>query len=193
MSQLYGAGPVNEPGEDDLGALSSWYVWSAIGLYPETPGVANLALAGPLFPKVTLRVGDGHVVTVVGTNAPDTYILRRQPRPRHRRSYQLGQAMAPGSRPAGRSHASRPPGNPTRSGLGLGPIGGPAVLPLGAPGRAVQPEESVDNCCTVAAGAGAVSVLFDATGAVGVAVTLVHPRSWFQLATAAAAALPVSG
>jgi predicted alpha-1,2-mannosidase len=76
MDQLYAAAPVNEPGEDDLGALSSWYVWSAVGLYPQTPGVADLALTSPLFPKVTVTEGNGHTFAVVGTHAPDTYIRR---------------------------------------------------------------------------------------------------------------------
>jgi predicted alpha-1,2-mannosidase len=76
MDQLYAAAPVNEPGEDDLGALSSWYVWSALGLYPQTPGVADLALTSPLFPKVTVTEGSGHTFAVVGTHAPDTYIQR---------------------------------------------------------------------------------------------------------------------
>ena len=39
--------PNGEPGNDDLGAMSSWYVWAAIGLYPETPGAADLVLASP--------------------------------------------------------------------------------------------------------------------------------------------------
>jgi predicted alpha-1,2-mannosidase len=34
MTQLYSLAPASEPGEDDLGALSSWYVWAALGLYP---------------------------------------------------------------------------------------------------------------------------------------------------------------
>ena len=46
----YADAPVDEPGNDDLGALSSWYVWAALGLFPVTPGSANLALASPLFP-----------------------------------------------------------------------------------------------------------------------------------------------
>ena len=41
MTQLYPLTPAGEPGEDDLGALSSWYVWAALGLYPETPGAAR--------------------------------------------------------------------------------------------------------------------------------------------------------
>ena len=74
MTRLYPLAPVAEPGEDDLGALSSWYVWAALGLYPETPGVADLVMASPLFPRVTVTEGNGHTLTVVGTNAPDDYI-----------------------------------------------------------------------------------------------------------------------
>jgi predicted alpha-1,2-mannosidase len=36
---LYSDASDGLPGNDDLGALSSWYVWAAIGLYPEIPGV----------------------------------------------------------------------------------------------------------------------------------------------------------
>ena len=76
MDQLYSDTPVNEPGEDDLGALSSWYVWSALGLYPETPGVADLAITSPLFPKAVVTEGDGHRLTIDGAHAPDTFIQR---------------------------------------------------------------------------------------------------------------------
>ena len=74
MTQLYPLAPVDEPGEDDLGALSSWYVWAALGLYPETPGAADLAMTAPLFPRVVVREGSGHTLTVVGTHAPDGYV-----------------------------------------------------------------------------------------------------------------------
>ncbi len=55
----YADAPVDEPGNDDLGALSSWYVWAALGFFPVTPGTANLALASPLFPSVTVSLPDG--------------------------------------------------------------------------------------------------------------------------------------
>lgn len=59
----YADAPVDEPGNDDLGALSSWYVWAALGLFPLTPGAADLALASPLFPAVTITLPDGkHLV-----------------------------------------------------------------------------------------------------------------------------------
>lgn len=74
MTQLYSLTPAGEPGNDDLGALSSWCVWSALGLYPETPGAANLVMASPLFPEVRIVEGNGHVLTVTAAHAPDQYI-----------------------------------------------------------------------------------------------------------------------
>ena len=55
----YADAPVDEPGNDDLGAISSWYVWAALGLFPVTPGSADLALASPLFPSATVTLPDG--------------------------------------------------------------------------------------------------------------------------------------
>jgi predicted alpha-1,2-mannosidase len=54
-------------GNDDLGAMSSWYVWAALGMYPMTPGTSDLALASPLFPLSTIRLANGNTLTI---NAP---------------------------------------------------------------------------------------------------------------------------
>ncbi len=56
----YADAPVDEPGNDDLGAISSWYVWAALGVFPVTPGTADLALASPLFPNESILLPDGH-------------------------------------------------------------------------------------------------------------------------------------
>jgi len=61
---LYGPTPDGEPGNDDLGAMSSWYVWAAMGLYPETPGRGELVLGSPLFPRITMTLGDGHSIVI---------------------------------------------------------------------------------------------------------------------------------
>lgn len=71
--------PGGEPGQDDLGELSSWYVLSALGFYPEVPGTGVLALAGPLFRRERLRIG--YATTVVDArgaspNAPYIRSLR---------------------------------------------------------------------------------------------------------------------
>jgi predicted alpha-1,2-mannosidase len=72
VTTLYADAPVNEPGNDDLGAISSWYVWAAIGLYPVTPGTANLALSSPLFPHVVLTLPNGHRITMQAPAASTT-------------------------------------------------------------------------------------------------------------------------
>ena len=43
-------------GNDDLGAMSAWYVWSALGMYPQTPGTADLALGSPMFSQAVLTL-----------------------------------------------------------------------------------------------------------------------------------------
>jgi predicted alpha-1,2-mannosidase len=58
---LYNASPGGYPGNDDLGEMSSWYVFGAIGFYPEIPGTDVLALGSPLFPNVTMHLPGGDV------------------------------------------------------------------------------------------------------------------------------------
>ncbi|MGB7587588.1 MAG: GH92 family glycosyl hydrolase [Solirubrobacterales bacterium] len=53
---LYDASPDGYPGNDDLGTLSAWYVFGALGLYPEVPGVGLLAIGSPLFARATIAM-----------------------------------------------------------------------------------------------------------------------------------------
>jgi predicted alpha-1,2-mannosidase len=66
---LYSAHPDDEPGNDDLGAISSWYVWAALGLFPVTPGTADLALSSPLFPRTVLTLPDNRTLTLAAPAA----------------------------------------------------------------------------------------------------------------------------
>jgi len=76
LTALYSATPNGEPGNDDLGALSSWYVWAALGLYPETPGRADLVLASPIFTReaITLASGRTIVVSARASSSVDRYV-----------------------------------------------------------------------------------------------------------------------
>lgn len=47
--------PSGLAGNDDLGTMSAWFVWSALGLYPMTPGTATLALGSPLFTEAVIN------------------------------------------------------------------------------------------------------------------------------------------
>lgn len=46
MAESFTTGAGGLPGNDDLGATSAWYVWSALGFYPVTPGADTLAVHG---------------------------------------------------------------------------------------------------------------------------------------------------
>ncbi|MEZ5462092.1 MAG: GH92 family glycosyl hydrolase [Dokdonella sp.] len=75
LDTLWKAAPDGIPGNDDLGAMSSWYVWSALGLYPLWPGRAELVISTPLFPHATVRRAAGDIVVdAPGAGAGSTYI-----------------------------------------------------------------------------------------------------------------------
>ncbi|MEV0838850.1 lectin [Actinocatenispora sera] len=66
---LYFDAPVGQFGNDDLGAMSSWYVFSELGMYPETPGTDVLALGSPVFPKAVVSLPSGRKLTISAPNA----------------------------------------------------------------------------------------------------------------------------
>ncbi|HZD06263.1 MAG TPA: glycoside hydrolase domain-containing protein, partial [Longimicrobiales bacterium] len=69
--RLWSPTPYGIPGNDDLGAMSAWYVWAAMGMYPGIPGRAELLLASPLFPAVEVRRPDGTTITMRAAGADD--------------------------------------------------------------------------------------------------------------------------
>ncbi|MFF9601931.1 GH92 family glycosyl hydrolase [Streptomyces sp. NPDC014684] len=69
MRQLWSTGPGGIPGNDDLGAMSSWYVFSALGMYPQVPSRAELVLASPLFERVEIDRPHGNDISVRAAGA----------------------------------------------------------------------------------------------------------------------------
>jgi len=67
LDTIWKNAPDGIPGNDDLGEMSSWLVWAALGMYPEIPGRAELVLGSPLFPKAVIHRKGGDVVI----EAPD--------------------------------------------------------------------------------------------------------------------------
>ncbi|HLP18796.1 MAG TPA: GH92 family glycosyl hydrolase [Chitinophagales bacterium] len=51
---LYRNNPDGMDGDDDCGQMSAWYVFSALGFYPVTPGTDVYAIGTPEFPKSTI-------------------------------------------------------------------------------------------------------------------------------------------
>jgi predicted alpha-1,2-mannosidase len=66
VNRLWKTTPDGIPGNDDLGEMSSWYVWSALGLYPLLPGRAELMIGSPLFAHARIL----HGKATIGIDAP---------------------------------------------------------------------------------------------------------------------------
>jgi putative alpha-1,2-mannosidase len=48
--------PGGLPGNDDTGTLSTWIVYSMMGIYPVLPGDMNYAIASPVFDEVKIKL-----------------------------------------------------------------------------------------------------------------------------------------
>lgn len=60
--RLFSAKPNGIPGNDDLGAMSSWYIFSSLGFFPELPGTGILVLGSPLFSKAIIHLKNGDII-----------------------------------------------------------------------------------------------------------------------------------
>ncbi len=56
VMDLYRTGPGGLCGNEDMGSLSSWYVLSAMGIYPVCPGQNIYLIGSPLFEEATLKL-----------------------------------------------------------------------------------------------------------------------------------------
>lgn len=76
VDSLYTAEPDGLCGNDDCGQMSAWYVLSAMGFYPVTPGMPIYAIGSPLFERVTLRLEGGRqfVIRSVSNSKGNLYI-----------------------------------------------------------------------------------------------------------------------
>lgn len=69
QNELFTSLPSGLPGNDDAGALSSWYVFSALGIYPEIPGVPGFVVGSPMFSKATIQRDNGMTIQITGEGA----------------------------------------------------------------------------------------------------------------------------
>ena len=74
IREQYHNRPDGLPGNDDMGAMGAWYVFSNIGLYPVIPGVAGFAVNSPTFPSITIHLGSGRVLTITGGSESREFI-----------------------------------------------------------------------------------------------------------------------
>jgi len=60
--------PLGLPGDEDGGALCSWYIFSAMGFYPVTPGNGLYAIGSPFFERSQISLPGGITFTVKAKN-----------------------------------------------------------------------------------------------------------------------------
>lgn len=69
LTQCFTNTPNGFPGNDDAGSISSWYIFAALGFYPETPSAGGFVIGSPLFPLATINLENGRQITIQGNNA----------------------------------------------------------------------------------------------------------------------------
>ncbi len=71
LGEAFSTAPGGLPGNDDLGATSSWQVWAMLGMYPAIPGVGGVVLGAPTFSKATIALANGKTLVISANAAPD--------------------------------------------------------------------------------------------------------------------------
>jgi putative alpha-1,2-mannosidase len=64
--------------DDDGGAMSAWYVWASIGLYPLVPGDPFYIVTPPAARQVSIRLPEGRTFRILRTGAGEALTAIRQ-------------------------------------------------------------------------------------------------------------------
>lgn len=64
----YKVGRLGLPGQDDSGAMSAWFVFGSIGIFP-VAGQDIYLIGSPLFSKTIMKLGSGKTFTIIAKNA----------------------------------------------------------------------------------------------------------------------------
>ena len=71
MSTLYHDSDGGLPGNDDAGQMSAWYVLSAMGFYPVTPGTLRYSIGTPRFDDLVLNLPSGRKLHILASGAQE--------------------------------------------------------------------------------------------------------------------------
>jgi predicted alpha-1,2-mannosidase len=73
MRSQYAARPDGLAGNDDLGQMSAWYVFTALGFYPVAPASNQYIIGRPFLPHATLALPNGKRFSVVAEGLDDAH------------------------------------------------------------------------------------------------------------------------
>lgn len=79
MAQSYGTGRAGLPGNDDAGTMSSWYVWTALGLFPNA-GQPFYYIGSPVFTRSVIHLERGRrfIVEAPQASPQNLYVQRAE-------------------------------------------------------------------------------------------------------------------
>ncbi|MFK5857479.1 MAG: GH92 family glycosyl hydrolase, partial [Bacteroidota bacterium] len=75
-SELYSNAPDGLSGNEDCGQMSAWYVMSAMGFYPVTPGSTTYVIGTPLFNELEIHLENSNIFTIkaLRESSDDIYV-----------------------------------------------------------------------------------------------------------------------
>ncbi|MCW4474183.1 GH92 family glycosyl hydrolase [Xanthomonas sp. H13-6] len=73
MDTQYAPRPDGLAGNDDLGQMSAWYVFTALGFYPVTPGSNEYIIGRPFLPRASLNLPNGKRFAIVADGLDDAH------------------------------------------------------------------------------------------------------------------------
>lgn len=71
MRSQYHAGPEGLAGNDDLGQMSAWYVFTTLGFYPVASGSNQYVIGRPFLPRATLNLPNGNRFSIIAEGVGD--------------------------------------------------------------------------------------------------------------------------
>ncbi|WP_404713572.1 GH92 family glycosyl hydrolase [Sphingomonas sp. MMS24-J13] len=73
VDSQYKPTPDGLAGNDDLGQMSAWLVFTALGFYPVTPGSLEYVIGRPFVKRATLHLPNGKTFTIVADHLDDAH------------------------------------------------------------------------------------------------------------------------
>jgi hypothetical protein len=166
------------PGDEDNGALSSWYIFSALGIYPLQSGTAGYVVGSPLFPSATIHLPNGRQLTIdaARNSTSNVYVQSLSLNGRPVSATHLSQSQLAGGGVLRFTMGPRP------SSWGSGASDAPASLSTAGRGTTMLQDAATPGAGTATGSGGTdVSALFDDTSATQVTFNSATPWVRYDL------------
>ena len=77
LDEQYSNKPNGISGNEDCGQMSAWYVFSALGFYPVTPGTSQYIIGSPIVKSAVINLENGKTFTITApNNSPSSQYIK---------------------------------------------------------------------------------------------------------------------